>query len=90
LQLSLLRPILEEYARMTAAMTVEELRRNPIVKQRWTDTKGAATHCGWTETALAQRKSKGQIPSRCYKKVEKSLRWDLEALDEWLAADDSA
>lgn len=84
LQLNLFRPLLEEYARMTAKMMVAELKDNPIIKPRYTDTAGAATYLGMTETALAQRKSKGQVPESCYTKVGNSLIWDLEGIDAWM------
>ncbi len=79
-----LKPMINEIARVTAKMVLEELRRDPIIKPRWTDTAGAATHLGWTKTSLAQRKSKGQVPETCFRKVANSLRWDIEALDEWM------
>lgn len=86
-QLSLFEPLIEQLARRTAAIAakivLDELQRNPV-KSRWTDTKGAAKHLGWTATALAQRKSAGQIPDDCYTKVGGSVRWDLDALDQWL------
>jgi hypothetical protein len=78
------KPMLEEYARLTAKLVLDDLRANPVIKTRWTDIKGAATYLQMTVTALAQRKSKGQIPSNCYRKIGNSLRWDLEALDAWL------
>ena len=47
---AILRPLIDDIARLTARFVIEELRSNPIIKPRWTDTKGAAAHLDCTET----------------------------------------
>ncbi len=77
-------PLIEEVSRRTALKLLDELRRNPIVRPKWTDTEGAAQYLALTVTALRQRKHSGQIPDECYTKIGNSVRWDLDALDRWM------
>jgi hypothetical protein len=84
LQVSLFEPMIEEVSRRTAIKVLDELRRNPIARPKWTDTEGAAHYLDLTVTALRQRKQSGQIPDDCYTKLGTSVRWDLDALDRWM------
>lgn len=85
MDLALYEPLIDSIARRTAEIVLAELRKDSAtVKPRWVGIEGAAIRLGMTETALRQRKAAGQIPEGCWVKVGGSIRWDLEAIDQFM------
>lgn len=56
----------------------------PELTHRLMDVEEAATYLGMSETALRQRKSKGQVPASVTKRIGRSTYYDRLRMDEWL------
>jgi hypothetical protein len=83
-----LEPLLEALAQRTAQIVLERLQGvRPHAENRWADAHVAARRMGLgTAKALRERKHSGQIPENLYRKLGGSVRWDLHAIDEYMAS----
>jgi predicted DNA-binding transcriptional regulator AlpA len=86
--LELFEPLLEALAQRTAKLVLEQLqgvKRQP--EGRWAGVETAAKRMGLkTAKALWERKHSGRIPEHLYRKFGGSVRWDLEAIDQYMAS----
>lgn len=69
-------------------MTLTEQHAVLNVK-RWLTGAEAALYLGITRNALDLRVSRGTLPAWCYSHVGRSIHFNRESLDQWLAGDAS-
>jgi hypothetical protein len=87
-KLDMFGPLLEALAQRTAQIVLEKLQGvRPHAENRWADIHVASRRMGLKSAqALRDRKYAGRIPENLYRKLGGSVRWDLHAIDEYMAS----